>query len=267
MFLSPLDLLWLTGIGLLAGMCGGLLGVGGSIIMIPGLAILLGRANPESQHLHQAAAMAVNVFVALPAALRHRAAGVVRSDVLRWLLPSAVVAILLGAALSNLAPGIALRRAFAVCLGVIAVSQSIRAARPRAHGEGGPERITPARCISIGATMGLAGGLLGIGGGVIAVPMLLLLCRLPLRQAIGASSAVMCISAAVGATLKIATLDQHGFSPASALVLAAALGPGAFAGGAIGASLTHRLPLRVVRLAFALLLFVAAWNMADLRIR
>ena len=69
----------IAAIGLMAGTLGGLLGVGGSVIMIPALTAIFG---PE-QHLYQAAAMAVNVGVAVPAAWRHHGAGAARRDVLR----------------------------------------------------------------------------------------------------------------------------------------------------------------------------------------
>jgi len=71
---SPLDYSVLALIGLAAGALGGLLGIGGSIIMIPALAIFLG----DDQHLYQAAAMVVNIAVALPAAIRHKRAGALR---------------------------------------------------------------------------------------------------------------------------------------------------------------------------------------------
>ena len=66
----------LAAVGLLAGVLGGLLGVGGSILMIPAMVFLFAdRYGPEGQHLYQAAAMIVNLFVVLPAVDRHRRAG------------------------------------------------------------------------------------------------------------------------------------------------------------------------------------------------
>ena len=77
-------------LGLVAGTFGGMLGVGGSVIMIPGLTLALG----PDQHLYQAAAMVANVAVAWPAAARHRRAGAMVGPVMRWMLPAAVVAVL-----------------------------------------------------------------------------------------------------------------------------------------------------------------------------
>ncbi len=57
-------------LGLAAGTAGGLVGIGGSLVIIPVLTLLMGK----DQHLAQACAMIVNVFVAVPALLRHHQA-------------------------------------------------------------------------------------------------------------------------------------------------------------------------------------------------
>ncbi len=282
------------GIGLLAGTLGGMLGVGGSVVMIPALTITFG----PMQHLYQAAAMAVNVVVSVPAALRHRRAGAILPGVLRWMLPTAVVCVVLGVAVSNLPVftgvdgGRWLGRLLAVFLVYVVVVNAIklrrewRAARPgnapettEKHGESvrpedGNPQASPARSAGVGAVMGTIAGLLGIGGGAVAVPLQQTALRLPLRHAIGNSSAVICLSAAVGAVYKNATLAQHapppevgnggdaGLSWVTGVTLAALLAPTAWVGGRLGATLTHALPIRWVPLAFIGLMMVAAWRMA-----
>jgi len=99
---SLLELLSVAGLGLIAGTLGGMLGVGGGVLIIPGLVLLLGRPTGVEQHLYQAAAMIANVAVSVPAALRHRRAGAMTPEALRWMLPAALVFVLVGVALSNL---------------------------------------------------------------------------------------------------------------------------------------------------------------------
>ncbi|MFW5681423.1 MAG: TSUP family transporter, partial [Phycisphaeraceae bacterium] len=255
------EAMWIAVTGLAAGLLGGLLGVGGSVIMIPALTALLG---PE-QHLYQAAAMAANVAVALPAARRHHKAGVARVDVLRWMLPAAVLAVLLGVAASNLFEGDTaerwLKRLFALLLlYVIAVnirrliagrqrSTSRRTSAPdQRSGPVDTELASPVgtrrgASAAVGGVMGFVAGLLGIGGGAIAVPLQQVALRLPLRSCIANSSIVIVFSAAIGAVFKIATLDRHGLAFGDALLLAGLLAPTALLGGRVGASPTHRLPL------------------------
>ena len=65
------ELAILAVIGLFAGVLGGLLGIGGSIVIIPVLVLALKR----DFHLAQATAMLVNVCVAVPAVLTHQRSG------------------------------------------------------------------------------------------------------------------------------------------------------------------------------------------------
>ncbi len=258
-------------LGLLAGILGGMLGVGGSILMIPGLTLLLGR----HQHLYQAAAMMANVAVSVPAAWRHYQAGATVPAVLRWMLPVAVVCVVIGVWVSNLPlfagmdGGIWLGRILALFLLYVAVINALRLAdaEPPAGPVTLPSRPSRAGSAAAGGTLGLTAGLLGIGGGALAVPLQQVVLKLPLRSCIANSAAVICFSATLGAVYKTATLPAHSYAPGlfyqwhDAVLLAAILAPTAFIGGRLGASLTHRLPLRQVRIALILLMLAAAWQM------
>lgn len=270
--LDAASLVVVLALGLLAGTMGGMLGVGGSIIMIPGLTLALGT----NQHLYQAAAMIANVAVALPAARRHWQAGATVTAVLRWMLPMALVFVVMGVWASNWPifrgtdNGQWLGRLLALFLLYVIVDNIRHLRNGTDHAQDDPNgtseriRVTPVRSGSIGAVMGTTSGLLGIGGGALAVPLQQVLLHLPLRRAIANSSLVMVISAAVGAIYKNATLDTHGVAWQKSLILAACLAPTCALGGRIGASLTHRLPLKYVRLAFIALMIVAAWRMLAL---
>ena len=65
--------------------------------MIPIIVHVVGR----DQHFAQGAAMLVNVFVAIPAALRHHQGGRVRMELVQWFAPTTVLFILCGVWLSN----------------------------------------------------------------------------------------------------------------------------------------------------------------------
>lgn len=251
-----------AGVGFAAGALGGLLGIGGSVVMIPALAIIFGSANPESQHLYQASAMAVNVAVSAPAAAEHLRRGALHKRLFAWVLASALVAIVIGVVASDRLSGVTLRRVFALFLVYVAfttISKLIKRSPERQPHE---ERVTPATASTVGGVMGFAAGLLGIGGGVLAVPLAQTVCRLPLKTCIAVSSATMCLTATVGATLKLTTLHHHGYAAKEGLAIALLLAPTAVMGGAIGARLTHKLPLPAIRTVFAALLLVAAWKMA-----
>ncbi len=262
MDISTLDIAILIVIGLGAGVLGGMLGIGGSVIMIPGMAILFANRPFDSQHLYQAAAMIVNVAVAIPASLRHHRAGTIRRDIFMRMLWPTLIAIVAGVLLSNLLDTGVLRLLFALFLLYIVADNAFKLVRKTADHAEDEMRPTPLRVGASGGIMGLVAGLLGVGGGAIAVPLLQLLAKVPLRHAIGVSSGVMVITAAVGAAFKVATVPQHDIPISRPLLLAACLIPTAFIGGRLGAALTHRVPLFWVRIVFTATMLIVALRMA-----
>lgn len=265
----------LTLIGLFAGIIGGMLGIGGSLVMIPALTFISG----PNQHLYQAAAMIVNVFVAIPAVREHTRAGAVSHHVVRRLVPVAIVAVIAGVLLSEL-PALSgageprLRGAFGLFLLTIAAIDLYRLVRKRLPGgnrtavidertdeQSIQRHATWGRAMGVALPTGVIAGLLGVGGGAVAVPLLRRFMRLPMRMAIATSLALIVATASVGAVVKnFAWLTEHvgKFDP---LVLAALLIPTAIVGSLIGSRLTHRLPIRIIKAAFLLLLIVVAIRM------
>jgi len=267
-FADPLSLALIALVGLMGGLLGGLLGVGGSVVMIPGLTLVLGY----NQHLYQAAAMAANVAVAVPAAIRHRQGGAMHAPTLAWMAPAAVVCVLLGVWISNRPifagsdGGLWLGRLLAVSLIYVIYANIRRLRGPRPNPD--PWAVDPPqprlRRTGVGAGMGLPAGLLGTGGGTVAVPLQQVALKLPLRSAIANSSAIICLSAAIGAVYKNYSLPLHDHGAGDGLIVAGLLAPTALIGGKLGAGLTYKLPIRQVRLAFIGLMLVAAWKMAAL---
>ncbi|MHC5004833.1 MAG: sulfite exporter TauE/SafE family protein [Planctomycetota bacterium] len=257
---DPAEALQLLAVGLFAGVVGGLVGVGGSIIVIPVLTLLMDR----NQHVSQAAAMIINFFVAAPALFRHHQADTVRWKVIVRMLPFGVLFIVVGVELSNLADELLLRRIFGLfLLYVIALELWMVVRRPR-DPTLSEARVSWPRDGFVGGLMGLGAGILGIGGGPIAVPLLNRVSRLPLREAISATTAVMCLTAAVGAVRKNLALGEMGLNPYDSLIMATYLAPTAMIGSMIGASLMHSLPLKWVRLSFILLVAWASVEMLAL---
>jgi uncharacterized protein len=259
-----IDIAVLAGVGFGAGVLGGLLGLGGSIIMIPAMTLLFAGGALDNQHLFQASAMIANVVISIPGALRHRKAGTVPHDVVRWFMPAMVVFMIVGVMLSNMLGTTQLRAIFAIFLVYVGLATMWKVVRRHPDHQEDASRTSPQRAVAVGAITGTTGGLLGIGGGVLAVPLLQMLCRIPLRRAIAASATVMVVSSVVGASLKTATLGPHGASWTSALLIAACMAPTAMLGGNIGAGLTHRAPIQTIRVVFGITVLVMASRMAGL---
>ena len=179
----------IAAIGLIAGAFGGIAGVGGSVFMLPALHFVFSPAlfgEPEDlqvHHMYMAAAMTVNVIISIPAALRHHREGAVRVPMLKTLIPVTAIAVVAGVMLSNLFVGEALRILLAIFLVLYCVWNFriiFRPNRRKFGGVGRVENVTPGRLFMSGALTGSIGGLLGLGGGLLMVPMLQLLCNVKL---------------------------------------------------------------------------------------
>ena len=254
-------------IGLIAGILGGLAGVGGSVFILPALHIVFSSlvfgepADQQVHHLYMAAAMTVNVAVSFPAALRHHSEGAVRVPLLRTLVPWTGVATVAGVLLSNMIPGESLRVMLAVFLILYCIWNLriiFRPNRRKFGGQGRVESATLPRLTVCGGSTGLIGGLLGLGGGFLLVPLLQLVCNIRLKNAIATSSAVLCITSAIGAVLKLATLSQHHESVREALLYAALMAPTGIIGALLGARWLHHMPVTAVRVVMTLLILAAA---------
>ena len=266
MELTALKLAEAALVGGAAGVLGGMAGIGGSLIMLPGLGFFLGYDEPARsvQHLYMASAMVVNVLVSAPATWQHNKKGAVRAELVKYVLPAMAATMVLGVLLSDRVQGRVLIYLLATFIAGYCALNLYRAFKKRPEPASDGARPSPVKLALIGAGTGLIGGLLGIGGGIVMVPLLQVVCRVPLRMAIGTSAAVMTITAIIGSITKLSSLHTHGHTVSEALMLVAVMGPPAVLGGMLGAKLMHRLPLDTVRVVISILLLLAAARLAGL---
>ena len=104
---------------------------------------------------------------------------------------------------------------------------------------------------AIGTAGGIFSGLLGVGGGSVIVPLLIIWLGYGAREATGTSMMAIVVIAAVAVTLQAfyGNVDP----PNAALV-----GVPAIAGAFVGTALQQRIPERLIALLFAVLLVVVA---------
>lgn len=259
-----MDFIALLVIGLCMGLLGGMLGIGGSVFMIPAMTLVF----DENQHLYQAASMICIFFVSGAALIAHRKAKAISKEVLVRLIPAAMLGILGGVALSNCSffegdRSYILARLFGIFLAYVAVYNSFRLYRSMKLGRNlerdkpieKPNTIAASLC---GLMTGLASGLLGIGAGTVATPLQQFSMKRPLREAMSNSAATIVSISCLGAIYKNATLARHGIGITESLRIAACIIPGAIIGGFIGGHLMHRLPKNIVRTVFILVCILAA---------
>jgi uncharacterized protein len=103
------------------------------------------------------------------------------------------------------------------------------------------------RLLLIGLVAGFFSALFGVGGGIVIVPLLVLLAAYPQRDAAGTSLAAIGVIALVGSI-------AYGVRGEVDLAYAALVGVPAAAGAVAGAAMQQRLPVRTLALGFAGLL-------------
>jgi uncharacterized membrane protein YfcA len=184
---------WVGAAGLLAGFTSGLFGVGGGIVVVPALALLAGFPHK----LATGTSLTAIVPISVAGAAGYATAGEVDLPCALVLAVGALAGAVLGTRWLRTVSGPALQLAFAGLMVVTAV-------RLLAGGEvDGPGRgdLTPglvAGLLVLGLAAGVLAGLLGVGGGIVIVPVLTLLFGLPLVLAKGTSLAVIVPTALVG---------------------------------------------------------------------
>ena len=94
------------GIGLLAGTMGGMLGVGGGVILIPGMVFLMG----VEQHTAQGVSLAVISAMALVGTVTHYRQENVRLKVALWIIPAAVIFSFVGGMVADMLDASILRQ-------------------------------------------------------------------------------------------------------------------------------------------------------------
>ncbi len=112
---------------------------------------------------------------------------------------------------------------------------------------GGDESSPRGRLVVIGLLGGLLAGFFGVGGGIVLVPLLVVLGRLSQHGAHATSLAAIFI-------IGLSTLAGYATAGEVDVVLGVTLGIGGLAGSALGASLMHRLSASTLKLMFGALL-------------
>jgi uncharacterized membrane protein YfcA len=116
-----------------------------------------------------------------------------------------------------------------------------------------PAAFGPLQAGGLGAVVGLVLALTGAGGGVLAVPLLVLVLGWPLAQAAPTALLAVGLAAALGSAQGL----RQGEVRWRAALLMGGMG---MLGAPVGVALSHVLPARPLLLAFALLMLWLAWR-------
>jgi uncharacterized membrane protein YfcA len=183
------------GLGALVGLSLGLLGGGGSILTVPIFVYVMGFDPKEAIAMSLAVVGAVSLF----GAVGHWRAGNVNLRVALVFGAVAMAGTYLGARLDVFFSGAAQLILFAVVM-LLAAWFMFRPAEVEAEGPApaGLAGMPLALIAAEGLAVGVLTGLVGVGGGFLIVPALVLLGKVPMKQAVGTSLLVIAMKSAAG---------------------------------------------------------------------
>jgi len=264
--MSEVDILILLGTGVAVGLAQGILGVGGGFVMVPVLvAVFLRQDLPVDLAVRLAFGTSLLVIftTATSSSWAHHREGNV------WWKAAVVLGVAGagGAAIgSTLTSQVISGEVMKSVLGGMLILVGLRmllSLQPESEGE---PRDKPILWFAWGFPIGIVVGLVGVGGGILAVPLMTLVFRFKMKQAVGTSSAMMLFTASAGALgyflngRGASGLPDYsvGYINLVAWMCVAATG---VVVAQIGAKMGQKLTERVVRVIFVLLMFYMGLDM------
>ena len=230
-------------IGLIGGLLSGILGIGGGIVFVP----LLTYFTKEDFKINTGISSLAIVFVASASAVSYLVNGIEISSYVLYLIIGAVIGGYLGSRISKFITSKNLQRMFSVLL-LFAAYRMFFVTNFSSRFE---ENIL--LYILIGILSGLGSGLLGIGGGIIRIPLLIFFGGIGNLAAQGVSliTAIPSSVAAIIPKLRDRELIKRGII----------IGIFGIVGSIIGSNIAFALPQKTLNYSFATFLVLVSINM------
>lgn len=232
-------------LGFLIGLSLGLLGGGGSILTVPVLVYIVGKGPHEAVTI----SLVIVGLNSLSGVGFHARAGTLNVRTALTFGGAGMLTAYLAGSLSRGIPPTLLMLMFALLMLVVGGMMLTRRGRPeqRAGGRRGGPLIT----LASGAGVGLLTGFLGVGGGFLIVPALVLAVGLPMREAVGTSLLVIAMNSLAG-------LLGHLGGPPLDVGLLLIFGLAGVAGTYAGSQLARRVEPARLQQSFGLFVIVLA---------
>ena len=195
-------LLSLAASGLAVGFVSGLVGIGGGVLIVPLLYFFY--AHPAwsgfdlAPELHAVVSHATSLFVIVPTSMlgawTYHRAGLVAW---RAALPIAASSVVAALAVTQVAPSVP-APVLKLLFGVLLVVSGVRLLRPGGREAPGRGQTHLAMAALSGVAVGAMSALLGVGGGIVAIPILVYLVGLSLEKVAATSMAIIIFTALAG---------------------------------------------------------------------
>jgi hypothetical protein len=258
-----LEIVSFLGLGLVAGLLAGMLGIGGGVVVVPVLIWIFQLHDLPREiipHLAIGTSLAAIVFTSMSAIWAQQKRRAIDWPVVRLLAPATLLGGFVSGYLAGFIPAAMLKGFFAAFL-LLVGTQFVLDWKPAAHwrlpGRGG--------LWGVGLGIGSFSALLGIGGGNITVPFLHA-CNLELRRAIAISTALGLPIALFGAAGFVLSGWGNALLPSGTVGYVSLPALAAIAGAAVltaplGVRLAHDLPVRKLKRVFGVLVLAISLRM------
>ncbi|MDA8345596.1 MAG: sulfite exporter TauE/SafE family protein [Thermaerobacter sp.] len=243
--------LWVLPVAVLAGLLGGLLGLGGGVVLVPALSTLLGVPLPEAVGTSLIAVSATSISSSV-AYIRQGLTDVeLAISLVAWTSIGAIVGGMIG-----LRAGAPLIAAVFLLLALYTsfVLLKRHVLRPKVQ-ETAAKPPRPGIAYPLMLVSGALSGLLGIGGGPVNVPVMNILLALPMKRAVATSSFMVGVTAATGGILYLRAGRIDPLVAGFAVI-------GVAVGAQIAGLVQKRISTRLLALLFAVVLVAVGVQMA-----
>ncbi len=259
-----LSLLLYICIGGITGFLSGLIGIGGGVIGVPSLVYAFsatGMSPHILMHMVEGTSIATILFNMTATVITHHKNKRIVWDMVKQLAPGIFIGCISGVCIASFLPSRALQIIFGIFMLIIAIQLLL--ARKKSETTQAPPALWLQR--AGGLLIGVLSGLMGIGGGVVAIPLLLRF-GLSMHNAAATSTTCALIASVIGTiSFMIAGLHVAG-TPAGSVGFV--YWPAAIAMGVVGillvstgAKLAKRLSSTALKRVFAVLLLVIGVDM------
>lgn len=193
----------LFAIGVSAGILSGLFGVGGGIIIVPSLIAVysfIGFQSPYLVHIAVATSLFTIIFTSTSSAYKHSLNNNILWTAAIFIGLASAVTVFLFSIISLALPGDVLKKIFSVLLIIIGIKMMIEK-NNRADGVEGscePGQMKKTYCFLVGVVAGIIAAFTGLGGGIFVIPLLHYVLKVPIKKAIGTSTAAIFITSLSG---------------------------------------------------------------------
>ena len=237
-------------LGLATGILSGTFGIGGGTLTTPAMRDVL----RTSGHVALGTPLPIIVPTALSGALVFRRKGMLKYRIGAVCALAGSVTALLGAATTAYFTGREMMLITSAFIALLAAKFALAGKEPKPRVRTAPTKLL-FRATFVGLAAGALSGFLGVGGGVVLVPAMVLLLNFRVHEAVGTSLMVMAIYAIPGSV-------AHYLLGHVDIALLVPIALGSVLGAQLGARLAVRTKERKLKLSFSIFLFAVASYMA-----